>query len=188
MRLSFPHPLLVCIGHVCMCGKVSIGGGMVMVMYGHHVEQEYGSTGSGCQSYSWSAGQEKTIFPCPRLQLRIWSRETGSAVPSRVSLLILHTQAESGAYSRDSHTFRGGVNLFIPPTAIGSVPSLSSHKITYRWRSLSRVRRHRAERPQGSSNNGCCLFRFHNGPFFCASLFPHPLLVCSGRISGTRNI
>ena len=32
----------------------------------------------------------------------IWFRERGSAVPSRVSLLILHTQAESGAYSRDS--------------------------------------------------------------------------------------
>ena len=28
------------------------------------------------------------IFPCPRACLRIWSRETGSAVPSRVSLLV----------------------------------------------------------------------------------------------------
>ena len=28
------------------------------------------------------------IFSCPRACLRIWSRETGSAVPSRVSLLI----------------------------------------------------------------------------------------------------
>ena len=37
--------------------------------------------------------------------LRIWSRETSSAVPSRVSLLILHTQAESGAYSRDFSRF-----------------------------------------------------------------------------------
>ena len=30
----------------------------------------------------------KIIFPCPRACLRIWSRETGSAVPSRASLLI----------------------------------------------------------------------------------------------------
>ena len=45
------------------------------------------------------------FFSCPRSRLRIWSRETGSAVPSRVSLLILHTQAESGAYSRDSSRF-----------------------------------------------------------------------------------
>ena len=35
--------------------------------------------------------------------LRIWSRETGSAVRSRVSTAHLHTQAESGAYLlRDS--------------------------------------------------------------------------------------
>ena len=30
----------------------------------------------------------KIIFPCPRSRLRIWSHETVSAVPSRVSLLI----------------------------------------------------------------------------------------------------
>ena len=33
-----------------------------------------------------------------------------------------------------------------PPYAIGSVPSLSGHAIAYRW-----VRRHRASKPQGSS-------------------------------------
>ena len=49
--------------------------------------------------------------------------------------------------------FRGGVHLFIqkPPYAIGSVPSFSGHAIAYRWRSLPRVRRHRASKPQGSS-------------------------------------
>ena len=38
-----------------------------------------------------------------------------------------------------------------PPYAIGSVPSLSGHAIAYRWRSLPRVRRHRASKAQGSS-------------------------------------
>ena len=38
-----------------------------------------------------------------------------------------------------------------PPYAIGSVPSLSGHAIAYRWRSLPRVRRHGASKPQGSS-------------------------------------
>ena len=38
-----------------------------------------------------------------------------------------------------------------PPYTIGSVPSLSGHAIAYRWRSLPRVRRHRASKPQGSS-------------------------------------
>ena len=50
-----------------------------------------------------------------------------------------------------------------PPYAIGSVPSLSGRAIAYRWHSLRRVRRHRASRPQGSSSNGFCLFRFHHG-------------------------
>ena len=37
-------------------------------------------------------------FPCPRSRLRIWFRETGLAVPSLVSLLILYANAESGAW------------------------------------------------------------------------------------------
>ena len=41
-------------------------------------------------------------FRCRRSRLKNWFRETGLAVPSRVSLLILYTNAESGAYSRDS--------------------------------------------------------------------------------------
>ena len=45
------------------------------------------------------------MFLYPRYSLRICFRETGSAVPSRVSLLILHTLAECGAYSRDSSRF-----------------------------------------------------------------------------------
>ena len=93
------------------------------------------------------------IFFCPRSRLRIWSRETGSAVPSRVSLLILRTQAESVAYLRDpSRGPRRRPFIYLkPPYAIGSVPSLSGHSVAYRWRSLPRVRRYRASKPQGSS-------------------------------------
>ena len=40
------------------------------------------------------------MSPCSRLI--IWPRVMSSAVPSCVSLLIPHTQAESGACSRDS--------------------------------------------------------------------------------------
>ena len=43
------------------------------------------------------------------------------------------------------------IYLFEPPYAIGSVPSLSGHAVAYRWRSLPRDRRHRASKPQGSS-------------------------------------
>ena len=58
------------------------------------------------------------MFPCPRSRLRIWSHEAGSAVPFRASPLILHTQAEFGAYSRD---------LVFPPifrNVAASIPSI----------------------------------------------------------------
>ena len=63
-------------------------------------------------------------FPlCPHSRLIIWSRETNSAVSSRVRPLNLHTRAESGASLRPA--FRDDVYLeSIPSTAIGSdVPS-----------------------------------------------------------------
>ena len=62
-----------------------------------------------------------------------------------------HTQAESGAYLRDSSRVPRRRPFMKSPYAIGSVPSLSGHAIAYRWRSLPRVRRHRASKPQGSS-------------------------------------
>ena len=62
----------------------------------------------------------------------------------------LHTQAGSGAYLRDSSRVPRRRPFMKPPYATGSVPSLSGHAIAYRWRSLPRVRRHRASKPQGS--------------------------------------
>ena len=51
--------------------------------------------------------------------------------------------------------FRGGVHPFIYLNRLTpsgqSRPSLSGHSSAYRWRSLPRVRRHRASKPQGSS-------------------------------------
>ena len=54
-------------------------------------------------------------FPCPRSTcLRIWSRQTGSAVPSRVSLPILHTLKLNLVLTYGiPPEFRGGVHLFI---------------------------------------------------------------------------
>ena len=43
--------------------------------------------------------------------------------------------------------------------AIGSVPSSSSPAVAYRWCSSPKVCRYRASSPQGSSSNGCCIFR-----------------------------
>ena len=75
----------------------------------------------------------------------------GSSRPVPRQPAHLHTQAESGAYLRDSSRVPRRRPFMKPPYAIGSVPSLSGHAIAYRWRSLPRVRRHRASRPQGSS-------------------------------------
>ena len=60
----------------------------------------------------------------------------GSPLPRQPA--HLHTQAESGAYLRDSSRVprRRPLIYFKPPYAIGWVPSLSGHAPAYRWRSL----------------------------------------------------
>ena len=65
----------------------------------------------------------KKMFPCRRSRLRIWSREKGSAVPSRVSLLIYTLRLILVRTHGIPPAFRDGVHLFIPSTAIGSAPS-----------------------------------------------------------------
>ena len=65
---------------------------------------------------SWSAEQRKwnLDLPCPSSHLRIWSRETGSAVPSRISLVVLYTRAESDAFL---------LTGFLPVSAAASIYS-----------------------------------------------------------------
>ena len=61
------------------------------------------------------AEQGKYILLCPRSRLRVWFRETVSAVPSPrvILLIILHTQAEFGAYLRDSIPLDTANNIII---------------------------------------------------------------------------
>ena len=84
---------------------------------------------------------------------------------------------------------------FLPISAAGSiyetairhgpVPSLSDHVIAYRWRSLPRVRRHRASKPQGSSKR-VLPWQVTTDQLICMHLsFPHPLLVWSGHVETT---
>ena len=54
---------------------------------------------------------EYFIFSCPRSPLRSWSRETGSAVPSRVSLLIFILRLNLVLTYGIPPEFRGGVHL-----------------------------------------------------------------------------
>ena len=92
----------------------------------------------------------------------------------------LHTQAESGACLRDSSRVPRRRPFMKPPYAIGSVPSLWGHAIAYRWRSLPRVRRHSASKPQGSSERvlpwqvTMCVCVFSSHPFWTSSSLDVP--------------
>ena len=73
---------------------------MYACIYSQHFQHRMDQS-ERCESCSWPAEQGKWCFPWhfpwPSSCLRIWSRETGSAVPSYASALILHILAESGA-------------------------------------------------------------------------------------------
>ena len=73
---------------------------MYVCMYGHHMQQSMDQPGKVANPARGQLHRGRLILTCPRSRLRIWSPETGSPVPSRVSLLIPHTQAEFGVYSR----------------------------------------------------------------------------------------
>ena len=104
---------------------------------------------SSRKSCSWSAGK-MNIPPSPCVPENLVSRDEFSRpVPRQPA--HLHPQAESGAYLRDSSRVPRRRPFMKPPYAIGLVPSLSGHAITYRWRSLPRVRRHRGSKSQSSS-------------------------------------
>ena len=77
----------------------------------------YGSTGYCCESCPWSASQGKLCFLCSCWRVRIWSHETGSAVPSRVISLILHTQAESSTHGIPA-TFHENVYIYGKPLRV----------------------------------------------------------------------
>ena len=88
-----------------------------------------------------------------------------------------HTPSGQSRLYRVTQLRTGGVHC--RESAVGSVPSFSGRVIAYQWRSLLRVRWHRASSPQGSSSNGCRLCITMDQLLLCASLFPHPLLVQS---------
>ena len=95
----------------------------------------------------------------------------GSPVPRQPA--YLHTQAKSGAYSRDSSRVprRHPFIYFKPPYAIGSIPSLSGRAIAYRWRSLPRVHR------QVTMDRMSAALASHHGPINMRLSFPYLLLV-----------
>ena len=78
---------------------------------------------------------------------------TGSAVPSRASLLISILRLNLVLTYGIPPGFCGGVHLFIynRRTPSGQSRVYRVHAFAYRWRSLPRVRRHGSSKPQGNS-------------------------------------
>ena len=126
------------------------------------------------------ANSAQKRFPCPRSCLKIWSRETASAIPSRVSLLILHTPAESGAYLRDSARFpRRCTFIYLfrqSPSGLSRVCIRSRNCIPTAFNAKRSVDTGPVVL-KVSSSNGCRLLIFLPWTIFCAPLFPHTTFV-----------
>ena len=120
-----------------------------MYVWSSHIA-EYGSTGKVANPTRGQLDRENNIRLSLCVPENLVSRD-GFSRPVPRQPAHLHTLAESGAYLRDSSRVPRRRLFMKPPYAIGSIPSLSGHAIAYRWRSLPRVRRHRASKPQGSS-------------------------------------
>ena len=101
-------------------------------MYGHTYSKSMDRPGRVTNPARDQLNRENEFYPCPSPRPRVWSRETGSAVPSRVSLLISILRLNLVlTYYGIPPEFRGGVHFFYlkPSYAIGSLPSISGHAI-----------------------------------------------------------
>ena len=94
-------------------------------MYSH---QSSGQPGKVAKLARGQLNRENGYFSVGvRSRLRIWPCETGLALPSCISLFILHARVESGAYLRDSFRFprRHFIYLYRHMPYIGLIRSLS---------------------------------------------------------------
>ena len=116
----FPQPLLILVGHIML---ENFGVFFLVITYRYSRVWINRVRLPILLVVSWTG---KIIFPCPRACLRIWSRETGSAVPSRVSLLIPIFRLNLVLTYGIPPEFRGGVHLWnrhrhrVSPEFIGS--------------------------------------------------------------------
>ena len=119
-------------------------------MYGHTYSKSMDQPGKVANPARGQLNREKNIPLSAFVPENLVSRDGfGSPVPRQPA--HLHTQAQCGAYLRDSCRVPRRRPFMKPPYAIGPVQSLSGHAVAYPWRPLPRVRRHRASKPQGSS-------------------------------------
>ena len=122
---------------------------------------------------SWTG---KWIFPCARSRLRDWSRETGSAVPSRVSMFLSILRLNLVLTYGIPPEFRGGVYLFILNRHTPSGQSRVYRVTQLRTDGVPPARGQETSRLFRTSAALAC----HHGPVNIRLSFPHPLLVWSG--------
>ena len=83
-------------------------------MYGHKYSKSMDQPGKVASPARGQLNSPRSCLRiCPRSSLRIWSRETGSAIPSRVSLLISILTLNLVLTCGIPPEFRDGVHLFI---------------------------------------------------------------------------
>ena len=82
-------------------------------MYGHTYSKSMDQPGKVANPARGQLNREEKENSCSRSCLGIWSRETGSAVPSHVSLLISILRLNLVRTYGIPPEFRGVVNLFV---------------------------------------------------------------------------
>ena len=81
-------------------------------MYGHTFSKSMAQPGKVANPARGQLNRENEYSPvCPRSCLTIWSRETVSAIPSRVSLLISILRLNMVLTHGIPSEFRGGVHI-----------------------------------------------------------------------------
>ena len=102
---------------MCCESPGQINRAYILCMYGHTSSKSRDQPGKVASPARGQLNREngKYHFPCSRSRLRIWSRETGSAVPSGVSLFISILRLNLVLTCEVPPEFRGGINLFIKP-------------------------------------------------------------------------
>ena len=146
-------------------------GYFVFYMYGHTYSKSMDQLGKVANPARGQLNRKNGYSLSPFAPESLASRDGfGSLVPRQPA--HLRTPAESGAYLRDSSRVprRRPFTYLKPPYAIGPVPSLSGHAFVYLWRSLPRVRRHKATKPQNSSERVLPL-QVAMDRLICVSLF-----------------
>ena len=148
-------------------------------MYGHTYSKSMDQPDKVASPAHGQLNRKNEYFPV-RPCLRVWSRETGSAVvPSRVSLLISILRLNLVLTYGIPPEFRGGVHLFIYNRHTPSGQS-RVYRVTQLRTDGVHCREFAGTEPVNLKvvPNECCLdLAGHNGPINIRLSFPHPLLV-----------